>query len=69
MQVYGATETFMFVSRLSKARSPAVPKPHGGLGSAGRVPPGVEIIITDVDGKPLPTGKPAKSGCAAHVDQ
>src|SRR5215468_97047 len=56
-QGYGATETLMPVSVLNKrdhdTSSEATRK---RLASAGRISPGVELIIADADGAPLPVG-------------
>jgi fatty-acyl-CoA synthase len=57
-QLYGATETLMFVTSLSKAdHTSDTDDGRRRLGSAGRVTPGVEMIISDVDGNPLPVGE------------
>jgi acyl-CoA synthetase (AMP-forming)/AMP-acid ligase II len=57
-QLYGATETLMLVSELAKADH--VKETDTGrrrLGSAGRITPGVELMITDAEGNPLPPGE------------
>ena len=61
-QVYGATETLMMVTGLSKAEH-VVDTEDGRrrLGSAGRVTPGVEMVISDVEGgNPVPSGQPGE---------
>ncbi|RJF93632.1 AMP-binding protein [Sphingomonas cavernae] len=58
IQVYGATECFQPVAKLGKADH--LPGPDGDLGhlaSAGRIAPGVEVIIADDDGNELPDGE------------
>jgi acyl-CoA synthetase (AMP-forming)/AMP-acid ligase II len=57
-QLYGATETLMIVTGLSKAEH-MVDTEQGRrrLGSAGRVTPGVELIISDAEGNPVPSGE------------
>ena len=56
-QGYAATECAMFISVLDKAQhrdNDAAAIKH--LSSAGRTTPGVEVFITDEQGKPLPFG-------------
>ena len=56
-QGYAATEVPMFVSVLDKAEHrPGDAAAMARLGSAGRITPGVEVIITDEDGRELPAG-------------
>jgi acyl-CoA synthetase (AMP-forming)/AMP-acid ligase II len=57
VQLYGSSEVPILVSALEKrdhdgGAEPALMR----LGSAGRITPGVEILIADDDGKPLPIG-------------
>ncbi|MBZ5795682.1 AMP-binding protein [Burkholderia contaminans] len=59
-QAYAATEVPMFVSTLDKAEHETAHTTDGGikrLSSAGRPTPGVEVYVTDEQGKPLPTGQ------------
>jgi len=57
-QVYGATETLMMVTSLSKAdHTIGTEDGRRRLGSAGRVTPGVELTISDVEGNALPVGE------------
>jgi acyl-CoA synthetase (AMP-forming)/AMP-acid ligase II len=57
VQFYGSSEVPMCVAALGK-RDHDVGSTQGlrRLSSAGRITPGVELIIADDDGKPLPTG-------------
>jgi len=60
VQGYAATEVPMFVSALDKAEHETARTSGGGikhLSSAGRPTPGVEVFVTDEQGKPLPTGQ------------
>jgi len=57
VQGYAATEAAMFVSVLGKRdhlNADGTPSAH--LGTAGRVTPGVEVVITDDQGRPVPVG-------------
>jgi fatty-acyl-CoA synthase len=57
VQGYAATEAAMFITVLNKGdhlKADGTPGPH--LGSAGRVTPGVEVFVTDADGRPVPVG-------------
>src|SRR6266436_7899336 len=57
VQLYGASEAVMCVSVLGKRdHDTGSEASRRRLGSAGRITPGVELIIADDDGKPLPTG-------------
>ena len=57
VQLYGSSEVPMFVSALQKCdHTTATAAAQRRLGSAGRITPGVELIVADDDGKPLPTG-------------
>ena len=59
-QIYAATEVPIFVSALDKAGHEIARTTGSGikhLSSAGRATPGVEVYITDEQGKPLPTGQ------------
>jgi acyl-CoA synthetase (AMP-forming)/AMP-acid ligase II len=58
VQFYGSSEAAMCVSVLGKRdHDTGSEQALRRLGSAGRITPGVELIIADDDGKPLPTGK------------
>jgi acyl-CoA synthetase (AMP-forming)/AMP-acid ligase II len=58
IQVYGATETLTYVSALNKRdHDVATEDARRRLGSAGRIAPGVEIVIADDDGAALPNGQ------------
>ena len=58
VQIYGATETLMFVSALNKRdHDAATPEARKRLGSAGRVSPGVELMIANAEGEGLPVGE------------
>ncbi|MDM4764774.1 AMP-binding protein [Pelomonas sp. SE-A7] len=57
VQGYAATEAAMFIAVLNKRdhlNADGTPSRH--LGSAGRVNPGVEVFITDAEGRPVPVG-------------
>jgi acyl-CoA synthetase (AMP-forming)/AMP-acid ligase II len=54
-QVYGATECLQMVATLGKADHSLADAAR--LGSAGRVTPGVELVIAGADGRPLPVGE------------
>lgn len=57
-QGYGATETPMFVAILDKSdHRTDSPQAVQRMSSAGRVTPGVEVFITDAEGKELPPGE------------
>jgi fatty-acyl-CoA synthase len=57
VQLYGASEAVMCVSVLGKRdHDTSTEASQRRLGSAGRITPGVELIIADDDGRPLPTG-------------
>ena len=57
-QGYAATEVGMFVAVLDKTEHRADSEcAIKRLSSAGRITPGVEVFITDMEGKPLPTGE------------
>ena len=57
-QGYAATEVAMFVAILDKLEHrPDDANAIRHLSSAGRITPGVEVFITDVNGKPLPVGE------------
>ena len=57
VQLYGSSEVPMFVSALSKRdHDLGDERMLRRLGSAGRITPGVELIIADDNGKPLPVG-------------
>jgi fatty-acyl-CoA synthase len=57
VQGYGSTETLMFVSVLNKRDHHAgTEDARKRLASAGRISPGVEIIIVNDEGDPVPTG-------------
>jgi acyl-CoA synthetase (AMP-forming)/AMP-acid ligase II len=57
-QGYAATEAAMFVSVLDKSEHRTdSDKAIKRMSSAGRVIPGVEVFVTDVNGKPLPLGQ------------
>jgi len=60
VQIYAATEVPMFVSTLDKSEHETAHTTSGGierLSSAGRPTAGVEVYVTDGQGKPLPTGQ------------
>jgi acyl-CoA synthetase (AMP-forming)/AMP-acid ligase II len=58
VQGYGASEAVMYVSALNKRdHNVATEASRRRLASAGRVSPGVEILIMDENDKPLPVGK------------
>jgi acyl-CoA synthetase (AMP-forming)/AMP-acid ligase II len=58
VQGYGASEAVMYVSVLNKRdHNVDTEAARKRLSSAGRVSPGVEIIIMDENDKPLPVGK------------
>jgi fatty-acyl-CoA synthase len=58
VQLYGASESIMFVSALRKHEHRSdTEAARARLASAGRVSAGVELIIADLDGKPLPPGQ------------
>jgi len=57
-QGYAATEVATFVAILDKLEHrPDDVNAMKHLSSAGRITPGVEVFITDTDGKPLPFGE------------
>jgi fatty-acyl-CoA synthase len=57
VQLYGASEAVMCVSVLGKRdHDSGTEAARRRLGSAGRITPGVELIIADDAGAPLPTG-------------
>jgi len=57
-QGYASTETPMFVSVLDKSEHRTdSPQAVRRMSSAGRVTPGVEVFITDADGRELPPGQ------------
>jgi fatty-acyl-CoA synthase len=57
VQLYGASEAAMCVSVLNKRdHSTSAQAARQRLGSAGRISPGVELIIADDGGAPLPNG-------------
>jgi acyl-CoA synthetase (AMP-forming)/AMP-acid ligase II len=57
VQLYAATETAMCISVLGKSDHDTDGEAAlRRLGSAGRITPGVELIIADDDGNPRPTG-------------
>jgi fatty-acyl-CoA synthase len=61
VQLYGASEAVMCVSVLGKRdHDTGTETARRRLGSAGRITPGVELIIADDEGKPLPTGTTAE---------
>ena len=58
VQLYGASESIMFVSALRKREHRAdTEAARARLASAGRVSAGVELVIADLDGRPLPNGQ------------
>ncbi len=58
VQLYGASETILFVSQLRKQEHCSdTPEAARRLASAGRVTAGVELMIADLDGNPLPVGE------------
>ncbi len=58
VQGYAATEAAMMISALDKAaHQPGDAVAQRRLSSAGRPTPGVEVFITDEDGRPLPMGE------------
>jgi fatty-acyl-CoA synthase len=58
VQLYGASESIMFVSALRKREHRTdTEAARARLASAGRVSAGVELMIADVDGRPLPPGQ------------
>ena len=58
VQLYGASESIMFVSQLRKRDHRAdTPDARRRLASAGRVSAGVELMIVDLNGNPLPVGE------------
>ena len=58
VQLYGASETIMFVSALRKREHNSdTDEARERLASAGRVSAGVELMIADLDGTPLPSGQ------------
>ena len=57
VQLYGASETVMCISVLNKHDHDTSTEPaRRRVGSAGRITPGVELIVADDEGRPLPTG-------------
>ena len=57
VQLYGSSEAPMCVSVLDKrGHDTGIEAARHRLGSAGRITPGVELIIADDDGRPLPIG-------------
>ena len=57
VQLYGASETVMCVSVLGKRdHDTGSEVSRRRLASAGRITPGVELIIADEEGRPLPIG-------------
>jgi acyl-CoA synthetase (AMP-forming)/AMP-acid ligase II len=57
VQLYGSSEVPMCVSVLDKrGHDTGIEAARRRLGSAGRITPGVELIIADDDGRPLPIG-------------
>jgi acyl-CoA synthetase (AMP-forming)/AMP-acid ligase II len=56
VQLYGASETVMCVSVEKRDHDTGTKAARRRLGSAGGITPGVELIIADDEGKPLPTG-------------
>ena len=58
VQLYGSSEHIGATSVLSKAEHlPDASGSESHLASAGRVTPGVELLIMDKDGKPVPDGQ------------
>jgi fatty-acyl-CoA synthase len=58
VQLYGASESIMFVSALRKLEHRSdTEAARARLASAGRVSAGVELVIADLDGNALPTGQ------------
>ncbi len=58
VQLYGASETILFVSILRKREHRwDTEQARARLASAGRISAGVELVIADGDGTPLPPGK------------
>jgi len=57
VQAYGATEAPMYVAVLDKAEHRDDERGRQRLSSAGRVMPGVEVLISDADGRPMATGE------------
>jgi fatty-acyl-CoA synthase len=58
VQLYGASESIMFVSALRKREHRTdTEAARARLASAGRVSAGVELMIADVAGRPLPPGQ------------
>jgi fatty-acyl-CoA synthase len=57
IQGYGASECIMYIAALNKSDHRAVSdQTRRRLASAGRITPGVELIIVDDTGKPVPVG-------------
>ena len=57
VQLYGSSEVPIFVSALERRDHDASTEEAARrLGSAGKITPGVELIIADDDGAPLPIG-------------
>ena len=54
VQVYGSTECLQPVTTLNKADHAAAT--HTQLASAGRTAPGIELLVVDDDGSPVPAG-------------
>ncbi len=58
IQGYASTEVGMFVAILDKSdHRTDSERSIKRMSSAGRITPGVEVFITDAEGKPLPTGQ------------
>jgi acyl-CoA synthetase (AMP-forming)/AMP-acid ligase II len=57
LQIYGATEAAVAISLLNKEdHKAALAGNMERATSAGRIAPGVEVVITDLDGNPVPVG-------------
>ncbi|MBA36061.1 MAG: long-chain fatty acid--CoA ligase [Oleispira sp.] len=57
IQVYGSTEHFCLALSLSKTDHCVDAQTEGRLASAGRITAGVEVVVMDDDGKPVPRGQ------------
>lgn len=57
VQLYGSTEALMAVTALNKRHHDVTSESaRRRLASAGRISPGVELVIADTNGMPMPTG-------------
>jgi acyl-CoA synthetase (AMP-forming)/AMP-acid ligase II len=57
IQVYGSTEHFCLALSLSKADHCVDARTESRLASAGRITAGVEVVVMDDEGKPIPKGQ------------